>query len=75
MPQVKLKPKVAIATARCQFKVIPRSSKRNGCGFRIVIAHPFAHKEADEEHHDKVNGQWNGNTQNIQWQAHHIISF
>ena len=48
--------KVAMATASRQFKVIT-CCRGNRSGTRIVVAHPFAHKEADKEHHhEKFTG-------------------
>jgi hypothetical protein len=58
MPQVKLNQRLQ-SLQQVPIQSYSSSSKRNCCGFRIIIPHPFAHKEADEEHHDKVNRQWN----------------
>lgn len=48
-------PKVAIATAKANSKIIACCRKRNGSSFWIIIPHPLTHKETNKEHHYKIN--------------------
>ena len=50
-----------MATAKANSKLFPAAVNEIAVVW-VVIPHPFTHKEADKEHHHKVNRQWNRNT-------------
>ena len=58
-----------------QLKIIAGCSKGNGGCFGIICTDPFSHKKGNQEHHNKIDHQRYGNSDNIQRDLHNIFAF
>ena len=56
-----------------QFKIIAGSRKGNSCCFGITSTYLFPHKKGYQEHHHKIDHQWDGNPDYIKRDLYNVF--